>query len=882
MIKIQNLNKYYNKGKDNEIHVINDVSIELPSEGFISFFGPSGSGKTTLLNVIGGLDKAKGIITYDDFTNENYQMSKVDRFRGKEIGYVFQNYNLLLEETVYDNLAIALDLMGVYDKEEVDKRIIYTLKAVGMYKYRKKRTYALSGGQQQRVSIARALVKNCKIIIADEPTGNLDSENTIEIMNILKKISKKTLVLMVTHNEEVARFYSDQVIEIKDGRIEDYYCNDSSSQTLNTTQNNKIYLKDLNHIEGQTEVGQLDLYYDQTEVPHISLQVIVKNGNVYIQSNQKIKLIENTNFQVLDTHYESMKQANLEDFQYDTSWYNNHTTNKGLFWRILQKIKTSFNKMRFIKKRMKFIYFSLFLIGILFAICCVGYANYSVIDDSNMCYDDNYKTAKSKEYVNYSIKQAKVSELLIGGAIDQIAVPQSFTASAKKRLNLSQSLSYTISGSLIGYKPQEKYSILVGTEPQRSEMLLSSSQADLVMRQHSYYFNSYDDLIGEKVSLASGIEVETYTICGVSSNPSKLSYIHQKDYLLLLEHRPYVSRLLPFFRDYSIESTENYKSYTITSGRDLTEDDYNQDTILVSATSLYAGEEYLNELVIIDSHEYLVVGVFEFKDFSVAANDYITYSTKPYNVYNSICHSTTDYEISIIAGRNIEKYNECLASVYSKYRVGDVVGGVEVVGVYNGEAQSHSLKCLYSDDYIIFSANAYDMPWFVIQDKAAVEKVFSEDTFSIISIYESYANTIIKNQKATMMVFGIFSISLLAIIAIFIYFIMRSRLIGDIYRIGVYRSLGAPRYKIVLQFLSDIIITTTLTSLIGFAITTFIFNTIAGSINNMYFQNILKTSNMITFLGIVLLYGMSILFGLIPVYTLMRKSPAEIISKYDI
>lgn len=138
MIKIKNLNKYYNKNKENQIHVINDVTLELPDKGLISFLGPSGYGKTTLLNVIGGLDKAKGTIAYDELEIKDYKMRQVDRFRSKEIGYVFQNYNLLLEETVYSNLAIALEMIGIYDKEEQEKRIEYTLKAVGMYKYRKK------------------------------------------------------------------------------------------------------------------------------------------------------------------------------------------------------------------------------------------------------------------------------------------------------------------------------------------------------------------------------------------------------------------------------------------------------------------------------------------------------------------------------------------------------------------------------------------------------------------------------------------------------------------------------------------------------------------------------------------------------------------------
>ena len=194
MIKVDSLNKYFYKGKSREIHVINDVSIELPDKGLVCFLGPSGCGKTTLLNVLGGLDKASGSIYYDNVDYNKLGVNKFDKFRSKNIGYIFQNYNLLLDQTIYDNLKIALELIDVTDPNEIDKRIEYTLKAVGMYKYRKKYAYALSGGQQQRVSIARALIKKATIIIADEPTGNLDTHNTIEVMNILKKISKSDFV----------------------------------------------------------------------------------------------------------------------------------------------------------------------------------------------------------------------------------------------------------------------------------------------------------------------------------------------------------------------------------------------------------------------------------------------------------------------------------------------------------------------------------------------------------------------------------------------------------------------------------------------------------------------------------------------------------------
>ena len=130
--------------------------------------------------------------------------------------------------SVFDNVAFVLKMIGIQDKNEIETRVNYILKQVGMYRFRKKRSTQLSGGQQQRVAIARALVKNPKVIIADEPTGNLDSKNTLEIMNIIKSISANKLVVLVTHEKELANFYGDRIIEIKDGKI----INDDQNTTL--------------------------------------------------------------------------------------------------------------------------------------------------------------------------------------------------------------------------------------------------------------------------------------------------------------------------------------------------------------------------------------------------------------------------------------------------------------------------------------------------------------------------------------------------------------------------------------------------------------------------------------------------------------------------
>ena len=149
MIKLINIDKYFNKRKSNEIHVINNTTLELPSTGLVCLLGASGSGKTTLLNVIGGLDKYKGQIVYDDLTIKNYKMRKVDDYRRKNLGYIFQNYLLFPDMTVYDNLKFALSLSNIYDKDEVEDRINYCLNAVNMINYKRRRASTLSGGQQQ-------------------------------------------------------------------------------------------------------------------------------------------------------------------------------------------------------------------------------------------------------------------------------------------------------------------------------------------------------------------------------------------------------------------------------------------------------------------------------------------------------------------------------------------------------------------------------------------------------------------------------------------------------------------------------------------------------------------------------------------------------------
>lgn len=218
MLKLENITKIY-EGKNFKQIALNDVTLAFRNNEFVSILGPSGSGKTTLLNIIGGLDKyTYGNLIIDGVSTRKYKERDWNNYRSKKVGFIFQSYNLINHQTVLSNVLLSLNIAGKPKKESI-KLAKKVLKDVGLENYIKKKPKELSGGQMQRVAIARALVTNPDIILCDEPTGALDSQTSIQIMELLKEISKEKLVIMVTHNVTLANKYSDRVIALNDGVV---------------------------------------------------------------------------------------------------------------------------------------------------------------------------------------------------------------------------------------------------------------------------------------------------------------------------------------------------------------------------------------------------------------------------------------------------------------------------------------------------------------------------------------------------------------------------------------------------------------------------------------------------------------------------------------
>ena len=217
MIEIKNIVKTYRPKKGGEVKALDDVSLKFPEKGLVFILGKSGSGKSTLLNVMGGLDTAdSGEIIIKGKSSKEFSTGDFDSYRNTYLGFIFQEYNILEDFNVGANIALALKLQGA---KATDEKINEILDEVGLSGYGKRKPNELSGGQKQRVAIARALVKNPEIIMADEPTGALDSGTGIQVFDTLKKLSKDKLVIVVSHDREFAESYGDRVIELKDGKV---------------------------------------------------------------------------------------------------------------------------------------------------------------------------------------------------------------------------------------------------------------------------------------------------------------------------------------------------------------------------------------------------------------------------------------------------------------------------------------------------------------------------------------------------------------------------------------------------------------------------------------------------------------------------------------
>lgn len=574
MIRLEHVNKYFNKGKKNEIHVINDLNLKLNNNGLVCLLGPSGCGKTTILNAVGGLDKVRnGKIYIDDERITKRSIKKIDKIRNLKIGYIFQDYKLIDSLSVFDNVALVLKMIGIKDKDEIKKRVDYVLETLNIYRYRYRLASMLSGGERQRVAIARAIVKDPDIILADEPTGNLDSKNSLEIMNIIKCISKKRLVILVTHEVNLAKFYADRIIELEDGKVIKDYEN-QTKDFLDYRLENNIYLKDIKyHNDFNDKLNKIDVYNDNN---NLDITLVVKNGNIYIKSNsnEKIEVIDsNSNVNLIDDHYKKIDydEVSKYEFNFDKVINNNFKKKYSSICNLKSMITSGFKKISNYSPIKKFLLLGYMAASMFILFSIARMASAFVINDEDFVKSNN-------NYVSVAvgkIDEKKYNDILSVSGIKYAVIGDSLVSFKITYNTLLQNydVSDLLVGSISGLSLISDKDLIYGEMPKNDyeavvDIMSAKRLFDSENHAKSAGLESEKDLIGMNISVNN---VKDFKIVGITNLKSPSIYIKERLIVDVVNNNSYQSSNEDYYFPVADKNSNyaNYETYdyTLKKGR---------------------------------------------------------------------------------------------------------------------------------------------------------------------------------------------------------------------------------------------------------------------------------------------------------------------------
>ena len=774
MIKLEKVNKYFNRRKRNQIHIINNTSLEFEEKGLVALLGTSGSGKTTLLNAIGGLDKVnRGKIYINGKKITRKRAYTVDKIRNLNIGYIFQDYKLIDNLSVFENVAMALRMIGIIDKKEVEKRVNYVLESVNMYRYRNRPAKMLSGGERQRVSIARAIVKNPNIVIADEPTGNLDSKNSLEIMNIIKAISKDKLVILVTHEVELAKFYASRIIELQDGKIVKDYKNDAD-ENLDYRLENKIYLKDFKNIDKiENSNLNVDVYSENKE--KIDIKVIVKNGNIYIKSeNMKIEVVdENSAVELIDDHYKKIDKSIYEQNAYnldkiiDKKIKPRYSSIYGIFKSIISGFKKLAN-YSILKK--------ILLIGFFASAMFIMYSISNIAGTTNI--QDTDFITRNKNYLQVDMAKISVDDFIKYENLEEIdyILPGDSLVSFKIKFDdYYQTSRYDLelSGSLTSLDTITKQDITKGRMPENEyEIVLDKMVVDSMMNSGSMAshmgIKSEDEILNKKVSVDN---MKEFNIVGFVNKQSPSIYANKSIFINLLNN----SKKSEYGMGMFVNSTEQ-----------------------TSEDAVYDYNLYLDDIT-------LVKGRMPTGDYEVIVNYSKRYDMK---LNKTIKTKVNGQELKVVGyyESKTDKQHYLVSNNTVKY---NVINSKEGLMIY----QKDEIKVM--------------------------DKFRNEYNLNIVNKYESDKQNYIKEQKESMISSIIFAGVILVISLVEIYLMVRSSFLSRIKEVGVLRAIGVKKTDIYRMFLGEILAITTCAGMPGIILMTYILKAISQVpyISRMYVVN---------------------------------------------
>lgn len=775
MIQLKNLEKYFYKGKSNELHVINDITYDFPEHGMVALFGRSGCGKTTLLNVIGGLDKSN---SGKVFVSGQPMTASRDELRNKYIGYIFQNYCLNPEETCFDNVAMALRLCGITDEEIIRSRVMKALELVGMKTFYKRLPDSLSGGQQQRIAIARAIVKNSPVILADEPTGNLDETNTIMIMDILKQISKEHLVILVTHEANLVDYYCDEVVELSDGKIAGIRKNQTVDGYI-AKDKNTIYLGEYEKQETNTDTVSLSYYGPKPDVP-VGIRMINRNGVFYLKIDTPgIHVLDETSeVHLAEGSFEEKKRETAEANAIDMSELGPlEGRNYGRLFRFKDGVKSGLPLVRSrIKnkksaKRLRKV-LVLFAIVFIFILAYLG-TRYKAIKDIKKKFNDKaiHVSLDEKNAAFFETEKDPDSK------IERIVLTESWSLTEKFSFNLGKfetfrfgflsgaSTSLEVESNVRPWNDIGKVRFIEGTMPEDEntfDIVLTKLVADILLDTHTYEFiDRYIDLIG------------------MTDNSIYLLY-------------EYFNNEFSDINEELIENTEGYEQK-----REEALEYYNE-----KMNDIRNGRIAFRIVGIVDSDE-LAIYVSE----------------------------------DILNGRIAET-------------------GFDSTGRYQNA--------------VVYSSDPNTTVKYLKEKFPGLECETAETDFQ----YEKESARVA--IKAMYYVMGV----LIAVMGLCMFSIMRSINMNRTKEVGIYRAIGVSKKNMMFRSLIETGVLTTLTVFIGYLLATGVLWFVESKTSRIstlfYYPGWMK-------LGVlILLYFICLICGSLSMYLILRKTPAEIMAKYDI
>ncbi len=978
-VSIKNAHKYYNKGRQNELHVMNGISLELPSSGMVAIFGRSGCGKTTLLNAIGGLDRIhSGEIT---LFGENIK-SKPDAIRNKYIGYIFQNYNLNPKETVYDNVAAALRLAGMKDEDKIFERTVAALSNVEMENFKFRTPDTLSGGQQQRVAIARALIKNPKIILADEPTGNLDEANTLTVMEILKEISKTQLVLLVTHEANLVDLYCDRVIELSDGRVVSVRENESTSGYRQKNKND-IYLgeKEKSVLRGEG----VTLEYFGEPIGEISLRIVSHEGKLYLESNceslkildsgSEIKLREGTfKSEDLPKHRAKIDMSRLPP--YEGKKFGKLYTFGSTF---VSALKDNFAPSK--KKGKKLLKITMFLLSLVL-VFITATAGVPIKDLINIRSNVN----PNLFYIPIDPKKdySKVYESIGKNGIDYAKLigpsPTSDSETINFRVGNFITASSTViraSGRIMDARFASDLPLLAGKSVPEShpDIIITSSLADDIIASSTYsYIESYEDLIGlvtsekymEKYHLRITGVVEseekcfylgalpaawfTFEVAGINHPFTAASFrdeteeipVGMIDQYYLSGNSPLYSSgatVKAFGRTYTIRKTEkiytslfDFKKWVNETGKkDLpTFEEYlkthpengkKDDNQLYSEWFFDVQWPFVREFaktVFNNSKN----GYID-QDGSVIMPDYQTWAIQKDIIINYIeVFGETDLEMlyasylfrqsngryptssetdKFISDSKISFHNDIMKS--NEENMNAFNSDVYSSGNFRYDVYSSVNFVMNDSDYISLSYSAGESDTKLPVSGFYIEQFYGEEKWysNHLTIHASDVQTageylrtnfgdgvitpddifdeMISEYRESIIEAFVSIAVVLILMCLCTFFIMRSNFMSKVKEIGIMRAIGVSKKNVTFRFAVEAFVLTTVSFFPGYILTSLFITSLSDV---PLFGEAFFFPGYIAFFLFAIIYAASVFFGILPALMLLRKTPSEILAKYDI